>query len=174
MRPFSLRVYDDEGEKCTFYTVAFIGDDGEDEIDETTKFFQRYVADPKLREAAQLLLDYVIDVIGNKHGPSDALLNRSENGMHGLPHHGKFEMYYFPQFPLRLYVLKLSESILVLLSGGLKDNQTSQSSSLSGNWYLSLQFANEIRKAVNDGTIVVNEDNRTLTNFSGGSDIILP
>jgi len=170
---FALEIWDDEGAKCTFYTVKY-----EDyKKNETDLFFEKYDAMAEYKEANQELLSFVLFAIGNDHGAIDELLNRDENEVKGLPAQGKQTVknitYYFPEFPLRLYALKISDQIVVLFNGGIKDGPTNQTSSLHLEWRAACEFAKRINEALHNGTIIVNEKQRKLTNYDGSDEIIL-
>jgi hypothetical protein len=80
-----LEIWDDEGKKCTFYTVRW--EDAKES--ETDKFFNKYDAIPELKTATQQILSFVLDSLGDDYGAIDALFNRSENEVTGLPNTGK-------------------------------------------------------------------------------------
>ena len=173
MNIFELKIWDDERQICTFYTVQFDGA----EDNETDKFLLRYEDDEGLEESVQELLSFVLNVIGDYHGAIDELFNRYENEVTGLPVQGRIRMgevtYYYPNFPLRLYALKITENIVVLFNGGLKDGPTNQTSSLNLKWVEACQFARRIIDAISAGEVIVDERNRKLINNSGIGEIIL-
>lgn len=170
---FALEIWDDEGAKCTFYTVKY--DDAN--INETDLFFEKYDALAGFKEANQELLSFVLFAIGNDHGAVDELFNRDENEVKGLPVQGKRTVenitYHFPEFPLRLYALKITNNIVILFNGGIKDGPTNQKSSLYLEWRAACGFAKRIDEAIRDGSIIVDEKNRKLTNYDGSNEIIL-
>ncbi|KUJ59087.1 hypothetical protein AR687_24955 [Flavobacteriaceae bacterium CRH] len=173
MNIFALEIWDDEGAKCTFYTVKYEDVDA----NETDLFFDKYAAIEAYRQAVQELLSFVIYAIGNDHGAIDELFNRDENEVIGLPLHGKRTLenitYHFPQFPLRLYALKITHNIVILFNGGIKDGATNQKSSLHLEWRAACEFAKRIDDAIQDGSILVDKKNRKLTNYDGSDEIIL-
>ncbi|MCF1420436.1 hypothetical protein [Mangrovimonas futianensis] len=173
MNIFELKIWDDEAEKCTFYTVQ---EDGASE-NETDIFFDKYDNIQEFKEKTQELLVFVLSAIGDNHGAIDEIFNRHENEVDGLPAQGKLQLgefnYHFPNFPLRLYALKISESIVVLFNGGIKDGSTNQTSSLHFNWVNACNYAKRIVEAIKDGSIVVNESERKLTTYDGSEEIIL-
>jgi hypothetical protein len=170
---FELKIWDDESRCCTFYTVQ---GDGESE-NETDKFFARYENESEYERAVQELLNFVLYTIGEDHGAVDALFNGYENEVVGLPVKGKIQLgelsYHFLQFVLRLYALKITEKIVVLFGGGVKDGRTNQTSSLNMNWIEACRFARKITDALREGVVIVDEHNRTLTNHLGGDEIVL-
>jgi hypothetical protein len=170
---FALEIWDDEGAKCTFYTVRY--DDLQ--TNETDLFFEKYDALPEYKQANQELLSFVVYAIGEDHGAINELFNRNENEVKGLPVQGKVVLdeitYHYPNFPLRLYALKITNNIVILFNGGIKDDQTNQKSSLHLIWRDSCEFAKRILEAIRDGTIIVDKKNRKLTNYDGSDEIIL-
>lgn len=170
---FALEIWDDEGAKCTFYTVKYDGIDA----NETDLFFDKYDSIAAYKQANQELLSFIIYAIGNDHGAVDELFNRDENEVKGLPVQGKRTVenitYHFPEFPLRLYVLKITNNIVILFNGGIKDGPTNQKSSLHLEWRAACEFAKRIDEAIRDGSIIVDEENRKLTNYDGSDEIIL-
>lgn len=170
---FALEIWDDEAAKCTFYTVK--QDDAK--TNETDLFFEKYNAIKAYKEASQELLSFILLSIGNDHGAKDELFNRDENEVKGLPVQGKRTIenitYHFPNFPLRLYALKITNNIVILFNGGIKDGPTNQTSSLHLEWRAACEFAKRINEALFDGTIIVNEKYRKLTNYDGSEEIIL-
>ncbi|GGD17670.1 hypothetical protein [Flavobacterium orientale] len=170
---FALEVWDDEGAKCTFYTVRY--DDAQ--TNETDVFFEKYDAIEEFKEANQMLLSFVLVAIGEHHGARDELFNRDENEVKGLPVQGKRTVekitYHFPEFPLRLYALKITNNIVILFNGGIKDGPTNQTSSLHLEWRAACEFAKRIEQAIREGVISVDETNRKLINYDGSDVIIL-
>ncbi|MBA9078259.1 hypothetical protein [Rufibacter quisquiliarum] len=173
MNIFELKVWDDEGARCTFYTVQ----QQDDPENETDKFFAKYEEAEGLEEQIGILLSFVLDSIGNDHGALDALFNRNENEVKGLPAQGKVRigevMLHFPNFPLRLYALKITDELVVLFNGGVKDGPTNQQSSLYIKWIEACQFAKRIMEALVSKEILVDERNRKLTDGTGGNDLAL-
>lgn len=170
---FALEIWDDEGDKCTFYTVKY--DDAD--TTETDSFFEKYDAIAAYKEANQELLSFIVLAIGNDHGAIDELFNRAENEVTGLPVQGKVKIdeitFHYPNFPLRLYALKITENIVILFNGGIKDGPTNQTSSLFVEWRAACEFAKKIVSALRNGTILIDEKNRKLTNYDGSHEIIL-
>ncbi len=170
---FVLEVWDDEGARCTFYTVKYEYAD----TNETDLFFNKYDAMSEYKEAGQILLSFILNAIGEDHGAIDDFFNRSENEVKGLPVQGKVVIeeitYHYPEFPLRIYALKITNNIVILFNGGVKDGPTNQTSSLNMEWRAACEFAKRIEEALRDGSIIVDETNRKLTNYDGSDEIIL-
>ena len=170
---FALEIWDDEAEKVTFYTVK---QEGSVE-NETDLFFSKY--EIECEEAAQQLLHFILTSIGDEYGAIDDLFNRYENEVVGLPVQGKTTIgeltFHYLNFPLRLYALKITENIVILFNGGIKDGTTIQNSNknLHFIWKDACRYATAITKAINNGTITVNEQERKLYLFDGSEVILL-
>ncbi|MFY0600056.1 MAG: hypothetical protein JXR03_10325 [Cyclobacteriaceae bacterium] len=173
MNNFVLELWDDQGSSCSFYTVRWL----DCEKSETDLFLEKFEKIPELQEPLQSLLSFILDAIGEDHGAIDALFNREENEVQGLPMHGKVRLnkvtFYYPQFPLRIYALRLSERLVVLFNGGIKDAQTNQASSLNSEWREACEFAKKITRAWLDGIIEVDSTGRILTDYNNNKEIIL-
>jgi hypothetical protein len=170
---FEVKIWDDERRFCTFYTVQF--EDSEE--NETDKFFLRFENIPTYESDAQALLSFILLSIGEDHGAIDELLNRYEEEVIGLPVKGTVRLgeitYDYPDFPLRIYVLKITDEIVVLFNGGLKDGPTNITSSLHHNWVEACEFARKIIDGIKDGAVVVDKKNRKLLNENGTEEIFL-
>lgn len=175
MNTFELEIWDDEGEKCTFYTVR-----KEDAtLSETDKFFTRYENDShEFHEKANELLVLIQVVIGDTYGATDDFFDRYENKAQALPPIPKKSIEEIAllgkDFPLRLYCLRLSESVVVLFNGGFKNEFTAQQSKdVSFDFQEAQVFAQRILHALDDGTIEVSEELRNIKDFTGANDKIL-
>lgn len=176
MNNFVLEKWDDEGLKCTFYTVRW----EEDKANETDKFFDKYYADAEYRQNIQELLSFVLDSIGDDHGAIDALFNRFENDVVGLPNRGRVEVgevvFLYPNFPLRLYALRINnrKDLVVLFNGGIKSSQTNQNSKeLNLKWIEACQFAKRIDDALRQKEIVLDTKRRLILSAYGDDEILL-
>lgn len=67
--------------------------------------------------------------------------------------------------------MKLSEEIVILFNGGIKDGKTNQTSSLNMKWIEACAFAKKIIEAHNDGTIII--EDRIITLPNGETEIYL-
>ncbi|HTG56857.1 MAG TPA: hypothetical protein VL943_11350 [Niabella sp.] len=146
-----MEIWNDEGAKCTFYTVR---KDGARES-ETDLFFSRYDQLPEYKQAVQQLLSFVLDAIGDDHCAIDILFNRFENEVVGLPNRKRVQLgefvFSYPGFPLRLYalIIKNRTDLVVLFNGGVKSAQTNQhSGALNLKWREACQFAQRIEEAI--------------------------
>jgi hypothetical protein len=171
-----LEMWDDEGEKCTFYTVRR----DEASQNEADRFFTKYDAIPALRQSVQILLSFILDSIGEDHGAVDALFNRFENEVTGLPNKGRVTVgeitFLYPNFPLRIYALRVNNrpDLVVLFNGGMKSAQTIQASkALSLKWREACLFARRIEKALRNKEITVDDEKRRIISNNGDEEIIL-
>lgn len=173
MNNFEVKIWDDERRFCTFYTVQLENA----EENETDKFFLQYENNPTYEIATKELLAFILYSIGEDHGAIDELLNRHEEEVIGLPVKGRVRLgeftYQYPDFPLRIYVLKITEEIVVLFNGGVKDDSKNLTSSLHLHWVEACQFARKILDGIKDGAVVVNEKHRKLLNEKGTEEIFL-
>lgn len=176
MNTFSLEIWDDETEKCSFYTVRKEGA----QYSETDKFFNKYYAVPELVLEIRQLMSFVLESIGNDHGAIDILFNRYENQVVGLPNKGKAVLgdvsFLFPDFPLRLYALRIRNrtDLVVLFNGGRKTARTIQESEdLNLKWIEACRFAKRIEEALRNGEIRVDVKNRKLITDEGENEMIL-
>jgi hypothetical protein len=151
MNNFVLEIWDDECRKCKFYSVRWTDSD----ISETDKFFKKYYAIPELKEPIQELLSFVLDSIGNDHVGEVTFL--------------------YPNFPLRLYALRIKErhDVVVLFNGGIKSGQTNQQSKgLHLKWLEACQFARRIDQAIRDKEIFLDKKG-WIRSENGDSEILL-
>jgi hypothetical protein len=172
---FEVKIWDDERARCTFYTVQWEGADSS----ETDKFFERYENETHEHfEKSNELLRLILENIGNKYGAIDDFFDRTKNKAQALPPKPKRKIPEIEElgihFPLRIYCYRISESIVVLFNGGLKDERTDQlSNDISLKFYEAQQFAERIENGLRDGMIIISEDNRYLTDFNNSNEIIL-
>ncbi len=175
MNSFELVVWDDEGAKCTFYTVL---KDGHDET-ETDKFFAKLdnPSHPNYDDM-QVMAELVIEAIGNKYGAIDDFFTRDENLVYALPPRKTRKLVEIEQigthFPLRLYCLRINESIVILFDGGVKESQSVQDSpDLHFKFQEAQVYVARIEEALREEMIIVAADGRTLTDDRGNLEIIL-
>jgi hypothetical protein len=170
---FELEIWDDETELVTFYTVRW----QDSQLSETDKFFDRMRKIPEMKDALQQLAKLITEVIGNTYGAHEAFFNRFENRATALPPKGRvkvseLELDYFG-FPLRLYCIALTEELVILFNGGIKDAPTVQEGTnvLSTKFYEANEFAKRIFKALNSDEIII--EGRLLKDYNGNTEIIL-
>ena len=174
MNNFVLETWDDEGQACTFYTVKW-----EDaQYSETDKFLLKY--GDKANEYYEQTLELVrllTESIGNRYGATDDFIDRTKNKAHALPPKPKNTPPEIQSlgihFPLRLYCYRISEKLLILFNGGIKDARTDQESELSTKFYEVQSFVKRIEEALSDETIVYNQKENRLEDFKGRKEIYL-
>lgn len=177
MNIFALEIWYDEGEICTFYTVRLINDD--DSHSETDQFFDQYaVHGNEFEKEGYELFHLITQSIANKYGATDDFFDRSENKAQALPPKPKKWLEEIKElgvhFPLRLYCYRITDQIVVLFNGGVKDAGTAQESkNLSIKFYEAQAFVQKIEEALQSQMIVITEDERYLENFDGSFEIIL-
>lgn len=175
MNTFAVEKWFDECELCTFYTVHW----DDNEYSETDRFFMKYEGkETPYSHEANVLFRLITHSIGNRYGAIDDFFDRVKNKAQALPPKPKQRIYEIYEiginFPLRLYCYRISESIVVLFNGGIKDQSTDQKSNdISLKFYEAQSFADRINLAIHDGTILIQKDKRTLTDFQGNLQIIL-
>jgi hypothetical protein len=175
---FALELWYDEGSICTCYTVRRVVDD-DDTASETDSFFDTYtVPEHPLEEKALQLFRLVTESISNRYGASDDFFDRIENRAQALPPKPKRWVEEIKDlginFPLRLFCYRVSEQIVILFNGGIKDAPTVQESShLRMRFYEAQAFVKKIEEALQSGMIEISEDERYLQNFDGTTDILL-
>jgi hypothetical protein len=176
---FALEVWYDEGDKCTFYTVRWVADDDDASPSETDKFFDTYaVLGHPLEEQAFQLFRLISESIGNRYGAANDFFDRTENKAQALPPKPKQWVEEIRDlgihFPLRLFCLRVTEQIVVLFNGGIKEaNSVQESTHLSMKFYEAQTFVKRIEEALQTGMIEISEDERYLQNFDGTRDLIL-
>lgn len=177
MNTFAVEIWYDEGNICTFYTVKKITDN--DNISsETDIFFDMYtIPEHPLEEQALQLLRLITESIGNKYGATDDFFDRAENNAQALPPKPKLRVEEIKDlginFPLRLFCYRVTEHIVILFNGGIKNTQSAQQSNLSMKFYEAQTFTRKIEEALRSKMIEVSNDGRYLQNFDKTEEIIL-
>jgi alpha-mannosidase len=175
---FAIEIWYDEGSICTFYTVRWLTDD-DDAPSETDRFFDTYaVPEHSLEDRALQLFRLITESIGNRYGATDDFFDRAENKAQALPPKPKKWVEEIKDlginFPLRLFCYRITEQIVILFNGGIKDAYSAQESkNLSMKFYEAQTFVNKIEEALQSGMIEISIDERYLKNFDGTTEIIL-
>jgi len=169
---FALEIFDDQGKVCTFYTVRW-----EDaKISETDKFFLKYENDSTLQRPLQELAKFISNKIGDEMGALEDFF-RFENAAQALPPSGthKVEDLYinFGNFPLRLYCLRISETLVVLFNGGKKTADTAQGGKTSMSFQEANIFAKRILDALREKDIYITNDQRAFRYYDDSDEIII-
>jgi hypothetical protein len=169
---FELEIFDNEGSRCVFYTVRW----QDTTLSETDKFFFKYKNDATLKRPLQELAKFLEVVIGEENGALEAYF-RFENQAQALPPSGTFKVdevtVNYGNFPLRLYCLRISESLVILFNGGEKTGRTAQEGKTSLVFQEANRFAKKILDAIYQGDIIITSNNREFRSFDGSSEIIL-
>jgi hypothetical protein len=115
-------------------------------------------------------------VIGNKYG-AKAYFFRFENRAGTLPPSGRYQVdkltLNYKNFPLRLYCLRISESLVILFNGGEKTADTAQGGNTSMAFIEANKFAKKILEAINLKDIIITNDQRQLRYYNGSQEINL-
>ncbi|MBN2683121.1 MAG: hypothetical protein JXR58_11475 [Bacteroidales bacterium] len=178
MNIFAVEIWYDEGKICTFYTVRWISEDNNSQS-ETDRFFDSYtMSENKLEEKAMQLFRLITECIGNRYGATDDFFDRFVNKAQELPPKPKVWVEEIKDlginFPLRLFCYRVSEQIVILFNGGIKESQATQESKyLSMKFYEAQTFVKKIEDALHSGMIQISENERYLQNFDGTTEIIL-
>ncbi|MDP3929878.1 MAG: hypothetical protein Q8R57_12715 [Bacteroidota bacterium] len=171
MNTFALEIFDDQGQVCTFYTVRWEGA----ELSETDKFFQKFRYDEKLKDSLRELASF-LEVVGDEYGALEDFF-RFESAAHALPPSGtyKVEDVYinYGNFPLRLYCLRMSETLVVLFNGGEKTGKTAQDGKTSMSFLEANIFAKRIMDALINNDIYITDNQRAFRYFNGSDEVII-
>jgi hypothetical protein len=161
MRTFGVEIWDDEGREVTFYTIR---KDGARET-ETDKFFLKFEHAPQYKESLQELTAFILDAMGDHLGAREEFF-RFENAASAFPpppwavRNLSFD---FQGYPLRLYCMRLSSKLVILMNGGVKTSQAAQESKdLSMKLIEANAFAKAIARALNEKVIWIDRTGRIL------------
>lgn len=172
MNTFALEIFDDQGKQCTFYTVRWV----DAELSETDKFFVKYENDSTFERPIQELAKFMSKKIGGELGALEDFF-RFENLAQALPPSGTYKVgdiyINYGNFPLRLYCLRISESLVVLFNGGEKTAENAQGGKTSMAFHDANFFAKRILDAIIKKDIYITADQRELRNYAGSDEIII-
>lgn len=162
-----VEIFSDEGSKVTFYTVRHEGA----EFSETEIFFRK-VYSGEYKEDVQKLTRLLSNQIANRYGAHEKYFNRHEMLAAALPPKKynpfkKEKAISFAHSPLRLYALKLSESVVVLFNGGLKltDGPAQDDPNVSIHFHEANEYSRKILQAIKDGMICLKH--KYMVDFQG-------
>lgn len=161
MSNFTLEIFDDESPKCSFYTVRYL----DAEFSETERFILKFREDERLKPSLMELMNLIVLAIGGKYGARDEFFRHERQAQALPPRPGLREITIVPNFPLRLYCLKLSDSCVVLFNGGEKTSATSQEGETSMAFYEANRVAGSILKAIQDRTIKLDENQKSIIDY---------
>ena len=135
-----------EGNRCTLYSIQFTSEDDS----EYERFYSKFIEDAKLNRDL-LRIVQLVDKIAEE-GALERLF-RPEGKM-------KDSVVALPVLSskLRLYCLRLSDGILVLGNGGVKQSRTYEEDDSLRGYVLTLQkFEELLKEGQRDGSVVVTE-----------------
>lgn len=172
MNTFVLEIFDNLGQVCTFYTVRW----EEAALSETDKFFLKYEKDSTFQRPLQELAKFLSNKIGDEMGALKVFF-RFENAAQALPPSGtyKVEDIYinYANFPLRLYCLRISKTLVVLFNGGEKTADTAQGGKTSMAFLEANIFAKRILSALTCKDIYITDDQRAFRYYNGSDEIMI-
>lgn len=87
MNTFELKLFDDEGQRCSFYTVRWL----DAEYSETEKFLNKFRHEPNLARPLQELMKFLQIIIADEQGALKPFF-RYENQAEALPPSGIYEV----------------------------------------------------------------------------------
>jgi hypothetical protein len=115
-------------------------------------------------------------IIGDEHGALKPFF-RYENQAEALPPSGSYQVgqiiFDYGHFPLRLYCLRISDSLVILFNGAEKTSKSAQGGATSMPFREANQFAGRIMEAIRRKGITVSEDGRNFLDEYGNADIEL-
>jgi hypothetical protein len=167
---FTLEIFDNQGHTCTFYTVRWENA----ELSETYKFFVKYENDSTIQRPLQELAKFISNKIGDELGALEDFF-RFENAAQALPPSGTYRVedihINFDNFPLRLYCLRISETLVVLFNGGKKTAHTAQGGKTSMAFQEANIFAKRIMDALINKDIYITPDQREFRYHNDSDEI---
>ncbi len=135
-----------EGDKCTLYSIQFTSEDNS----EYERFYAKFIEDAKLNRDL-LRIVQIVDKIADE-GALERLF-RPEGKM-------KDSVVALPVLSskLRLYCLRLSNGILILGNGGVKNSRTYEEDDSLRGYVLNLQkFEELLKEGQRNGSVVITE-----------------
>ena len=167
----------EEYDYVTYYTIRLVGDDSKDVLSETDKFYATHDKEDHSHFDEFDAIVRVIDAMGNYYRGAEPCFFRFENAADALPPNRKeagrvFEIEIVRDSELRLYCIRLSNEIVVLLNGGVKTNDDPRKCS---NVARHFSFAQLIAKAIDEFILegAIKLDGKSIINNTGESEIIL-
>ena len=135
-----------EGNRCTLYSIQFTSED----VSEYERFYSKFIEDAKLNHDLLRIVQLVDKVA--EEGALERLF-RPEGKM-------KDSVVALPVLSskLRLYCLRLSDGILILGNGGVKQSRTYEEDDSLRGYVLTLQkFEELLKEGQRDGSVIVTE-----------------
>jgi hypothetical protein len=159
MNNFVVEIWDDQSDKVTYYTVRKTGET----VSETDKFFERYSDQAAYREHVDELISFLLKSMGDQLGARECFFRHERNAHAVPPVHLNTLKISFQGFPLRLYCLRLTDHMVILMNGGVKTSRTAQDSpDLVHSFGEANRFAKVIDRAIIDRDCFVSIDGRSL------------
>lgn len=144
----------DEGENCTLYTLQFLRDSDH----EFEKFVSKFINDSDYSEDYTRIAAVIKLIVRN--GALERYFRREgreSDSVVALP---------VLSSKLRLYCLRLSDKILILGNGGVKNTRTYEEDSKLKAYVLTLQkFEKLLKQGVEDGSVTITESNIETDNI---------
>lgn len=161
----------------TYYTVRLVGDDEPENLSETDKFYEEY-DDPEHANFSEFeVILKVIDAMGYHQKGAEDCLFRFEDAAHALPpKRGQarrvLEIEVIENSELRLYCIRLTNRIVVLLNGGVKTTDGALAcSNVKSHFMLAQRVAKSIDGMLSEQSITVRGGQ--IVSNAGEDEIIL-
>jgi hypothetical protein len=147
-----VEVFYDEYKYVNYYTIRLEIDEKREELTEAEKFYEIYddVTHENFHEFDKIVR--VIDGMGNHTRGAELRLFRFEDLAHALPPkvkdaHNLLDIEIIEHSQLRLYCIRLTNEVVILLNGGVKTTNTAQD---CPNVKHHFRFAQAVAKAIDD------------------------
>ncbi|MBI4929907.1 MAG: hypothetical protein HY841_04030 [Bacteroidetes bacterium] len=165
-----------EYEYVKYYTVRLIKDEQKDESNEADKFYKIYRDPAHSHHSEYKIILKVIDAIGYHYRGAEPYLFRFEDKADALPPPRKsakniLDIEIVMHSELRLYCIRLSNEVVVLLNGGVKTrDQALNCPNVSGHF----RFAQTIAKLIDDliARKEIRIEGKEIINETGEEEII--
>ena len=136
-----------EGENCTLYTIQFVSEDKS----EFEKFYAKFKDDAEYNPDLMRVVSF-IDKIAD-YGALERLFRpegKRNDGICALP---------VVKSKLRLYCLRLSDKILILGNGGVKNTRTYNEDDLLKGYVITLQkFEKLLKEGEKEGSVIITKN----------------
>lgn len=134
------------GDSCTMYTIQFLSDDQS----EFEKFVAKFRQDAELNPDFQAIMRFLEQILSN--GALERYFRREgkmNDSVVGLP---------VLKSKLRLYCLRLTDKILILGNGGIKNRRTYEEDDTLQGYVIDLQkFERLLKHEVRSGNVEITE-----------------
>lgn len=166
-----------EYENVAYYTVKSIIDDVPDELTETDKFYASFddPAHPHFEEFDTIYR--VVDAMGNSPRGAERCLFRFENDADALPPNRRdaervFGIDVIKHSELRLYCIRLSNDVVVLLNGGVKiEDDPRDCPNVGRHFHFAQLIARAIDQLIAEKAIQIGK--KCIINNTGEDDVTL-